>query len=81
MQPVETLGTLIVEIDMTKELCGMHHYPVIRDGRCIGCIVERRKALCPDGHKKVKHLANVGRCQEQYQCDNCGEVFEVDSSD
>lgn len=65
---------------MTTDKCGMHHYPVIREGRCIVCIEERRKLLCPDGHKKIKSQRQISEHVYEMICENCGEVFREDSS-
>lgn len=41
----------------------------------------RQEALSKCRHYNHRHVANLGRCYNQYQCNDCGIKFEIDSGD
>ncbi len=41
----------------------------------------RLKALVSCNHRNHRHVRNLGRCYNEYQCNDCGHVFQIDSGD
>lgn len=41
----------------------------------------RDQALKACRHRNYRHVANLGRCYNQYQCNDCGVKFSIDSGD
>ena len=41
----------------------------------------RREALKRCRHTNHRHIANLGRCYNRYECNDCGAQFEIDSGD
>ena len=41
----------------------------------------RQEALKRCRHTNHRHIANLGRCYNRYECNDCGAKFEIDSGD
>lgn len=41
----------------------------------------RKQALVTCDHRNHRHVRNLGHCYNEYQCNTCGHVFQIDSSD
>lgn len=41
----------------------------------------RREALKRCRHTNYRHVANLGRCYNRYECTDCKATFEIDSGD
>lgn len=41
----------------------------------------RNQALAACNHRNHRHVRKLGNCYNEYQCNTCGHVFQIDSSD